>query len=280
MPENRPAGKLFSDLYTQKPDNLQDSERFRVRLSNFLYDGYKGVLPDLGDYLLIEQGLSTRYHPGIGSNIKAFIAEIQISDLLDFITHAYRFFITNSRPTAAHDLLAFVERVFREERLAYEVDSKGGVHYTVDREFTSVTQSTLKFLSKSKYVKVAAEFEQCLQAIHTTPPDAKDATRHIFDCIEIVVRDLTGERRLTRSVLTDKVKPLVVRFYPERSTNESISKYIDSIGQWVDALHVYRHGQPSTEPQAPPLDLTIAFIHSGIAHLRWLIEQTEKVAAK
>jgi hypothetical protein len=50
----------------------------------------------------------------------------------------------------------------------------------------------------------------------------------------------------------------------------TIDKLINSMADWVDALHNYRHGQVSDEPIAPNEELTIHIISTGSSYIRWL----------
>ena len=49
-----------------------------------------------------------------------------------------------------------------------------------------------------------------------------------------------------------------------------------SLGDWVDAMHWYRHGQNTEMPAHPPFDLAMTLLSQGAAYLRWLITLDQK----
>ena len=57
---------------------------------------------------------------------------------------------------------------------------------------------------------------------------------------------------------------------------ESISKAFEGFSSWVDAMHLYRHGQNTNEPVAPSLDYAIYIVSTGAAFLRLLAEIDRK----
>jgi hypothetical protein len=47
-------------------------------------------------------------------------------------------------------------------------------------------------------------------------------------------------------------------------------KLVQSLKEWIEACHMYRHAQRDEEPVQPSLDFAIALISSGASYLRWL----------
>jgi hypothetical protein len=47
---------------------------------------------------------------------------------------------------------------------------------------------------------------------------------------------------------------------------------MDGLAKWVNSLHIYRHGQGTEEPVAPPLGFAIYVVSSGSAWLRFLLQ--------
>jgi hypothetical protein len=41
---------------------------------------------------------------------------------------------------------------------------------------------------------------------------------------------------------------------------------------WINASHLYRHGQEQEERAEPPKDFVIAHLSTGATYLRWMIE--------
>ena len=52
---------------------------------------------------------------------------------------------------------------------------------------------------------------------------------------------------------------------------ESRGKMFDGLADWVDAIHIYRHGQGKEQPVAPSLEFTVYVLSSGAAMLRLLL---------
>ena len=53
---------------------------------------------------------------------------------------------------------------------------------------------------------------------------------------------------------------------------------LDSLGDWVDALHNYRHGQADVVAVTPSEELAIYIISTGSAHARQLAQFSTKLA--
>jgi hypothetical protein len=47
---------------------------------------------------------------------------------------------------------------------------------------------------------------------------------------------------------------------------------LNSLKDWVDAAHFYRHEQGAEEVTRPPLRLAVYIVSSGASHVRWLAE--------
>jgi hypothetical protein len=73
---------------------------------------------------------------------------------------------------------------------------------------------------------------------------------------------------------TSRLRARIEQVYDgDRRAQETSGKMLQSLGDWIDAAHGYRHeeGKPDTVAQ-PPLTLAVYLISTGAAHLRWLAE--------
>jgi hypothetical protein len=52
---------------------------------------------------------------------------------------------------------------------------------------------------------------------------------------------------------------------------------LDSLCDWIDAGHIYRHGQKVQEPLPPPIDLAVIFISQGASYIRYLLPLADQV---
>jgi hypothetical protein len=71
-----------------------------------------------------------------------------------------------------------------------------------------------------------------------------------------------------------RLQPLIEQAYSgDRRAQETSSEMLQSLRDWIDAAHGYRHeeGKPDTVAQ-PPLTLAVYLVSTGAAHLRWLAE--------
>jgi hypothetical protein len=50
------------------------------------------------------------------------------------------------------------------------------------------------------------------------------------------------------------------------------TQLLNGIKDWINAAQPYRHGQEVKEPAEPPIEFVVAFLSSGAAYLRWLVE--------
>ena len=84
-------------------------------------------------------------------------------------------------------------------------------------------------------------------------------------------------RNLNSWLIENQLKPKALELYAEDPVaTESISKVFEGLASWVDAMHIYRHGQGTTEPVAPPLEYAVYVVSTGASFLRWLVDIDEK----
>jgi len=270
-------GKRFSLIYLERSTPVKDSTRFRNRLAAYYRDkldekyGY-----EIRNIIELETGAKVPYSPAY-HGIPDFFKTNDLRDVLDSITLIY----TAIREDYRHndtEWMNFVERVFKEENLGYKLDSKCAVHYFVDEEFERNRFSALSALMKPQYSGIRAAYEDAYRYMDSVPADSKAAVRAIFEAIEILVKQMTQAKNLSKWVVENSLKEKCLPLYAaDEILKKVVSEMFDGFAKWVDTLHNYRHGQPNDIPIAPTEDMCIYILSSGSAFLRWLIGMNNKL---
>lgn len=264
-----PTGKRFSHVYLTGRPNLPDSQRMRVRLLKAFRVGYR---EDFGDKLEQELGIllpRISYYPGW----EAFFTSGELRDVLDAITLAYKYAFYDVLPNSPGIWKLAVERIFKEEKVRYCLDSDCGVHLTIDSEYERSITAAVAGLGGTRYLAAKNVFERAQTALNPSEPDFKEALRNVFEAVEVVFKlILPDTKRISGKGIEGKLKPLMASVYPDSLTAVTVAgQYLDSMCDWANSVHNYRHGQPLEEAPQPPLDISVALMSSGVAYLRWLI---------
>jgi hypothetical protein len=165
----------------------------------------------------------------------------------------------------------FVERTLREENLAYSLDELCGVHYFVDEEFERNRVSVLRAAGAPRYSGVLAAFQSAHSHLDAHPADTKASVRSMFEAVEILARLVDpASPRLNRR-LVEKLKALVAAAGVDSIERDCRERLLEGVADWVDAIHLYRHGQGVETPVAPSLELAVYVLSSGAAALRLLL---------
>lgn len=312
-------GQLFSDLYCERLDPTEDSEVFRRRLGAYIQHTLHADHWELHQYLRREAGFAVDLTPlkvGVYHQYEKFVLELPTISLLNCITHVWRFlwnkhkqFVLPSpaaeklsaaflkqrglsssirpvppqgewRSTRAEDWRQFVERLMREENIAYRIDGQGGIHPTVDIEFEHSKESIVRGLSDPRYAAVRAAFEEAHRALGVEHRNTKAAVRAIFEALEILTKLMVpSATRLDDATVKRDLAGIVQAAYAaDQMTRSAAGIMMGGLAKWVNSLHIYRHGQGTEEPTAPPLGFAVHVVSSGSAWLRLLLEiQSERV---
>jgi hypothetical protein len=281
MPKiNKDEGIRFSLLYLERLTPVQDSERFRNRLAayyeQYLVEWYRdAIVKDIQR----EIGAKIPIIPG-GYSVARFFTDNELRDVLDSVTLIYQVLARDDFPTQDKRWKDFIARVFKEEHLGYQLDSKGGVHYFVDEEFERNRFSTLSSLNSPEYGGIRAAYEDAYRHMDSVPKDTKAAVRAIFEAIEILVKQMVATKNLNKWAVEHTLKEKCLPLYVTNETSKkTVSGLFDGFALWVDCLHNYRHGQPDDIPVAPSEDMTVYILSSGSAFLRWLIGMDKRLRA-
>jgi hypothetical protein len=265
------TGARFTHVYLRTTEMLQDSKRARVRVAA-LFSPYEetNLMNILAHQVEMELGVRVPYNGGY--RIKRFIEDCDLNDFLDFFS-----IITTNADTFGKALVDYIrntsQRIFREERLRYVINANGGVRFSADAAFETHVQATIKNLSRPEFKAAAAAYDACLTELAGAPPDRKAAIRHIFEAVEILFKMLhRGVPRLGDSEIKQNLVPLLVASDLDPTALQASKKVANSLADWVNAAHFYRHGQVSEEPVQPPFSLAVLLVDQGASFIRWLAE--------
>lgn len=264
----------FSQLYLERGAPARDSVRFRNRLGSY----FEQYLPGRARACIadIERETGVKVPP---LGITKFFRDAEIRDVLDAITIIYSAllapkyvngefqFVTTDE---SEGWLLFVSRALHEENVGYQVDERGSVHYHIDEEFERNRASALAVLDAPALNGVRAAFEDAYR--HLDSHDTKAAARSIFESVEIAAKLLVPSAdRLTRSLCYQKLKERCLAIAGGDATEQAVlGELFNSLGQWVEAVHDYRHGQASDQRVAPSESTAVLILSAGTAYLRQL----------
>jgi hypothetical protein len=169
--------------------------------------------------------------------------------------------------------------VLRKEGLGYRIDPYGGIHYAKDEVFEATRQAALSGLGVPRFAAALAAFEDAHRALDGHPPDTRAAIRHVFEACEIVFRLILGDTvaRLGSSEVHSKLKPKAMAGL-NSVDRDAVSGQLRTFATWVDAAHLYRHGQEVEAPAPPPEDVAVASVQIGTSFLRWLVAFDQRQA--
>ena len=268
---DRPEGELFSQLYLERGAPGQDSARMRNRVAALvLKHNPDGLYEKIKLRLGIDVPVGYNHIPW-----GEFFVGADLRDVLDTITLIYESLVPGDRRFAAGDAPRFVttmNQIFHEENLHYEVDPRGGVHLSVDKEFERSRASIIAGLGNDRYVNVAHNFETAHQRLTAIPSDGKGAVRAVFDAAEALFRLMfPKEPRLTADAARNNLRPIIQRLYAGNPpATAAASKEVDAFSDWVDACHNYRHEHGREEVLEPPMGLAVQMVSGGASYIRWL----------
>jgi len=265
-------GKRFSQVYLERGAPTRDSQRFRNRLSAYYGEHLMDHRADIAKRIHQETGVKIPWSHGY--DISGFIEKGELRDVLDSITLIYKAVRTlgGYSATDAEQWKNFVTRVLREENLGYQLDSQCGVHYFVDEEFERNRSATLRAFDDPKLSGVRDAYDAAYRHMDSDPPDTKAAVRSMFESLEILVRQMVPAKNLYKKLVETTLKQKCLQLYASEPTAaQVVSELFDGFADWVNALHNYRHGQPSQQPVTPTEEVAVYVLSSGSGFLRWLI---------
>lgn len=272
-------GKRFSLLYLRSSKPIEESDRLRNRLLQV----FKQVAGSDGQHLgrAIERELGVnviKYQYDYFLDWSAF-SRLEFRDFLDTITICKQFATgLNSIPSSS-SLVKEFSRIFSEESSAYTVDDRLGVHPSVDPSFRANLESVVRGLGGASFEAARLHLERA--DISLLPQkDRRDAVRSIFDAVENVFKQtFPGAISINTATIQSVLKPAIEKVYPDDVEKRTALKQVESLKDWVDGCHNYRHEAGKPDPAAPPEELAVLMVSNGIAFTRWLADLRVKLSA-
>lgn len=265
-------GKKFSQVYLDKGKPIKDSMRMRNRLSAYYWNTLHNYQNNIAKIIEIETGakVPSGYETYI---LTDFIEKCNIRDLLDSITLIYQYLLDAGEGRLAFQWHQFVTKVFKEENVGYRLDKEGGVHFFIDEEFERNRSSLIAGVGTQPAVKEA--FEKSYSFLDQDPPDTASSVKSIFEALEILYKhivDAKDKDRLNSHGIQKLLKPILQKSLADNQIGSTAADHLmDGLCDWVDAGHMYRHGQKVEEPLPPPLDFAVLFISQGACYVRYLL---------
>jgi hypothetical protein len=265
-------GNRFSQIYLERGTPVNDSIRMRNRISAIYDDLLKN---DAGKIItLIHQTTGAKVPYLVMSyDLARFFEHCEIRDLLDSITIIRNYFIESRQFEKANRWHHFISKVFIEENVGYRLDKTGVVHFYIDEEFEHNRYTIIAGLSSQPAVKET--FLKAYFFLDQDEPDTSSAIRSIFESLEILYKHIVeagGKDRLNSMGVKNKLKPLLQQSLINNPIAfKAVDHLMDSLCNWIEAGHIYRHGQKIEEPSPPPLDYTVLFLSQGTSFLRYLL---------
>lgn len=260
---------LYSRAYLKSDAPLEDSERFRVRLTA-LVDRLRPDTHELAGAVRFKLGVevdSSIYDYMFGR----WISRCELRDILDFMTILVEISPKDEKVT----VIATLRTMLLEEHLAFEMTDDGSVKPKVDMAFAGNVEAAIALMGKSRYAGVRREFETGQTSLSPIAPNWTQATRHTFLALETLFKLMfVKQPRLGAKEADAMLRPVVVHRYASSSTSvkEEANRMLAAFKEWIQAGHWERHAQGTEDPHAMPEELGVLMVSQGASYLRWLIE--------
>ncbi|TVO57765.1 hypothetical protein [Denitromonas halophila] len=266
------TSQRFSQLYLERGVPSRDSERFRNRLAAYVWDNLRPAYSHRA-IKIFEAETGTRVpFRGVHQVFAEVFRQSELRDVLDAVTFVQCVLAEAYDHLARDAWLSFVRRAMHEENMGYAIDDAGVVHFHVDQEFERNRAATLAVLQLPQFAAVRAAFEDAYRHLDSEPQDTKASVRSIFEAMEILSRLCVPDaKNLNQWLAKNTLKEVCLNVAGGDETEQKVVRgFFDGLGEWVNALHLYRHGQAAIEPVAPSEDLAVYVLSTGSAHLRQL----------
>jgi hypothetical protein len=265
--------ETFSLLYLERGAPTRDSERFRNRVAAFYEQARLDGSLEVAVAQKFERETGSRVPTSVGGFLFSEVfRRAKIRDVLDAITIVYEVLKKARIPDRAEQWLNFVDRAMRETNVGYSIDRSGVVHHRVDEEFERNRVASIAVLEHPQFLATRAALDDAYRHLDADPQDTKASVRSMFESIEILARQVVPEaRNLHKRLVATELKQKCLSVSGSDETERHLlSGLFDSMSDWVDAMHLYRHGQAGPDPVAPSLDTAVLILSTGTAYLRHL----------
>ena len=156
----RPTGQRYSHVYLDRPVNIRDSARIRKRVVTLFL---RLKRPDNTEEFRLAQYLEEKTGEDIpfvnNYNWWDFFERKPLDTFLDSITLIFEYWGKHPNSEAWRK---GCEEIFREERAAYFVDDRGGVHDRVDQAFQANRALAIEALRGGEVRDCCSATRKCL----------------------------------------------------------------------------------------------------------------------
>lgn len=260
----------FSLLYLERGEPTRDSERFRNRLAAY----YEETITGEPNYQVV-MAFKRETGASVPQNFNGFLfgevfRRAEIRDVLDAVTIIYRVLQQLRFSAASQQWRNFVARVMLETNIGYSVDAGGIVHFRVDEEFERNRIAAVAVLEGSQFRASRAALDDAYRHLDGDPADTKASVRSMFESLEILAKQIVpGAKNLNGWLVRNTLQQRCTAAIGYDTTEgKPIAETFNGMAAWVDGLHLYRHGQASSDPVAPSLDTAVLILSTGTAYLR------------
>jgi hypothetical protein len=247
---------LFIYRYMDRTEVQKDSKRFRVRVA-MAFDDFGSHRHDIGEELKRQAGIRVP----LGNHWHTFWIEGDLRDVLTAITIGVRY-MSRFGTRSPLKFIAAVSSAMQDENLGLRIDETGVVHFAVDDDFEASRLATLSGLDDPRLQAARVAYETAFSHMDVQPPRTKEAVRAAFEAVEILARQLAPtHKNLHINLCKVELKAVCLPVLGGDGVEQKVlAGFFDSLGEWVSAIHHYRHGQPQS---SPPSAETAAFVLSS-----------------
>jgi hypothetical protein len=267
------APHRFSRRYGDQPTPSRDSRTARVRIAKTIHHFVQNENSDVRlFYSAIEMQLGEILSSGPGEYFfKQQIISHGIEKLIDFVEVAFTF--TNRKIIFRN----FINKIFAEEALTYHMNENGEIYFFPDHDFAVQYNVLIRGLDSNEFTFARDKYESCLKLLRDG--NLSQAIDDAFTSVESVFKVITGADGLKVNMIRDRLSESLGPVNVGNEQNKiALSKVYNSMGQWVDACHNYRHAPGTADPLPPPEELAILLISQASSYLRWLLDIHAKQA--
>lgn len=265
------ATDLFSRIYVPETQGKDDDPRMRKRLSSQAkaFNSKADVALTFKQYIESELGIHADTYP-----FDSFFGKAAVRDVLDGITLFGRA-VSSYSVRYTESWFAFSERVMRELGMRYRVGSDGIVHFYIDQAFQAGGAAAVASLGAPRYAAAAASIQTAIDQLNLLDGSPKTAIREVFAGVESLFKvALETNSNLGERELAATLAPRIDQIFAQADTVQkgAASQIVQSMKDWANASHKYRHGHGLPEPAEPTREIAIALVGMGTTFARFLAQ--------
>jgi hypothetical protein len=253
-------------------DPTPDSDRARRRIGALFHESvFAGHIEQLASYCAQGLGIPLPNTGSYPSHWHRFVRECHVGEFLDVVTMSYRYLFWHVSDGAANWWRDVVRKIFSEENLAYEIDSVGGVHPKIDREFQRNMGSAVAGFESERYQGVRDLLAAVEKNLNSIPPNYRQACRSSVSAVEVLFSVMFPYAVLTPEEIDRRLVPLLERAYDGDPVAQTAAlSLVVAFKDWLLSSRIYLHQPGIANSFDPPPDVAVFQISNGASLMRWL----------